>query len=192
MSAFTSADPTVTVLAEDGETVLTSNDPWYRLLMAWADLYLAGEIDEHELMTSAVHYDARDFACPAARQVCVALTLAMYEPGCICIANWEGPPCVRECVPLDRRERLRELLGVERARLVVALEIEAKRSIVFPETTVICHDVERLVEKVARLERGEGDAEPKRARRSVAPVVPVHAEEDPYMADLLKSIGDRD
>lgn len=45
----------------------------------------------------------------------------------------------------ERTEILRELLIVERARLANALRLEKERSIVFPETTVIIKDVERLV-----------------------------------------------
>ena len=47
--------------------------------------------------------------------------------------------------PTERAEILRELLTVERARLAQALEMERTRSIVFPETTVIAKDIERLV-----------------------------------------------
>lgn len=45
-------------------------------------------------------------------------------------------------------EILRGLLAVERDRLAVAREIEKKRDIVFPETTVIIRDIERLLGKV--------------------------------------------
>ena len=48
---------------------------------------------------------------------------------------------------------LQELLEIERERLRQALALEAKRSIVFPETTVILHDVERLLAKVREKER---------------------------------------
>ena len=44
---------------------------------------------------------------------------------------------------------LRRLLGVQRGRLEVALRIEDERSIVFPETSVIIRDVERLLELIA-------------------------------------------
>jgi len=47
-------------------------------------------------------------------------------------------------------EVLRFLLGVECERLVVALSIEAKRELVFPETTVIIRDIERLTAEVER------------------------------------------
>ena len=52
-------------------------------------------------------------------------------------------------------EVLRYLLGIECRRLEVALSIEAKREIVFPETTVIIRDIERLTAEVERR-----DAEP--------------------------------
>jgi hypothetical protein len=47
-------------------------------------------------------------------------------------------------------EVLRFLLGVECRRLEVALSIEAKRALVFPETTVIIRDIERLTAEVER------------------------------------------
>lgn len=43
------------------------------------------------------------------------------------------------------REILMELLGIERRRLEEALRIERERKIVFPETTVIIKDIERLL-----------------------------------------------
>jgi hypothetical protein len=52
-------------------------------------------------------------------------------------------------------EVLRYLRGIECDRLAVALSIERKRELVFPETTVIIRDIERLT---AELERR--DAEP--------------------------------
>jgi len=55
-------------------------------------------------------------------------------------------------------EVLRYLLGIECERLRVALSIEAKREIVFPETTVIIRDIERLTAEVERR-----DAEPPAA-----------------------------
>jgi hypothetical protein len=47
-------------------------------------------------------------------------------------------------------EILRELLRVERARLQVALRIEDERNIVFPETTVIIRDIERITFEIER------------------------------------------
>lgn len=60
---------------------------------------------------------------------------------------------------------LRELLRIEQERLRQALELEAKRSIVFPETTVILHDVERLLAKVREQEESQ-------AERETAPGIP--------------------
>jgi hypothetical protein len=45
-------------------------------------------------------------------------------------------------------EILRELLAIERERLVVAREIERKRQVVFPETSVIVRDIERLLKEI--------------------------------------------
>jgi hypothetical protein len=55
-----------------------------------------------------------------------------------------------EPIPLtERREILYELLEIERARLREAVRIEKERRIVFPETTVILKDVQRLVEALS-------------------------------------------
>jgi len=53
------------------------------------------------------------------------------------------PPQLNE--PL---ETLKKLLAIEKARLMTALRIEKERSIVFPETTVIIRDIERLTLEV--------------------------------------------
>ena len=65
-----------------------------------------------------------------------------------------GPPTIGVDGELDV---LRDLLQIERERLTVALRIEAERKIVFPETTVIARDVERLLEKVVKREREEAN-----------------------------------
>lgn len=44
-----------------------------------------------------------------------------------------------------REEVLSELLSIERARLAAARDMEQARSIVFPETTVIVKDIQRLL-----------------------------------------------
>jgi hypothetical protein len=49
-------------------------------------------------------------------------------------------------------DELRRLLGVQRGRLEVALRIEDERSIVFPETSVIIRDIERLLDLIAEHE----------------------------------------
>ena len=54
--------------------------------------------------------------------------------------------------PGERQEILHELLTVERARLANALRMEQLRSIVFPETTVIIKDIERLVAALSVVE----------------------------------------
>ena len=65
-----------------------------------------------------------------------------------------GPP-PRTDEPI---EILRELLQVERDRLVVAQRIENERSIVFPETTVIIRDIHKLVMAIEKREAGDTDA----------------------------------
>ena len=52
-------------------------------------------------------------------------------------------------------EVLRYLLQIEAERLQVALSVERKRELVFPETTVIVRDIERLT---AELERRDAEA----------------------------------
>lgn len=47
---------------------------------------------------------------------------------------------------------LRRLLGVQRGRLDAALRIEDDRSTVFPETSVIIRDIERLLDLIAEHE----------------------------------------
>jgi hypothetical protein len=52
---------------------------------------------------------------------------------------------------------LEELLELERRRLKSAVEIEERRDIVFPETTVIIRDIERLITEVERRKGIEPD-----------------------------------
>jgi hypothetical protein len=47
-------------------------------------------------------------------------------------------------------EILEELLVIERERLRTAREIEKRREMVFPETTVIVRDIERLLVEIER------------------------------------------
>lgn len=75
----------------------------------------------------------------------------------------EAGPVPDLTAPIDV---LRELLKVERERLVVAREIERKREIVFPETSVIVRDIERLLLEVEKREQSavaKAAAEAKRA-----------------------------
>jgi hypothetical protein len=67
-------------------------------------------------------------------------------------------------------EVLRFLLGVECRRLEVALGIEAKRELVFPETTVIIRDIERLTAEVERRDAGAaggGAAAPAKTAQTI-------------------------
>jgi len=52
---------------------------------------------------------------------------------------------------------LKELLEIERERLRTAREIEKRREMVFPETTVIVRDIERLLAEIERRENPPGD-----------------------------------
>jgi hypothetical protein len=59
-------------------------------------------------------------------------------------------------------EILRELLAIERERLKVAREIEERRAVVFPETSVIVRDIERLVLEIEKREREQSPTDPSR------------------------------
>jgi len=52
-------------------------------------------------------------------------------------------------------ETLEYLLNVERNRLEVAVRIEAERRIVFPETTVIIRDIQKLLAAIERCRGGD-------------------------------------
>ena len=76
-----------------------------------------------------------------------------------------GPPDLTQPT-----EVLRFLLGVECRRLEVALGIEAKRELVFPETTVIIRDIERLTAEVERRDAeaaGGGAATPTKSAQTI-------------------------
>ena len=113
----TGVSSSTTIMAlPNGETRMSSNDPLYRYLRAAADLFIAGSMDADELVSIELRWSMdgrqdREIACPAARRLLELIVVALMEPSCICIANWDGPPCIRGCVPMDRRERLRELIG---------------------------------------------------------------------------------
>lgn len=63
-------------------------------------------------------------------------------------------------------EILHELLATERKRLVVALRIEDERNIVFPETSVIIRDIERIMLEIERRQTVvDSTDKPKRAGR---------------------------
>jgi hypothetical protein len=59
---------------------------------------------------------------------------------------------------------LKELLAVERGRLQVALQIEKDRKIVFPETTVIIRDIERLTLEIEKRELPDTRLAPPKKR----------------------------
>lgn len=96
-----------------------------------------------------------------------------------------GPPTIGITGKLDV---MRELLAIERERLETALRIERERKIVFPETTVIARDVERLVEKCVALELGESPAVLPGNRK--APQVAREDDEVDRLTELLNAVGD--
>ena len=55
-------------------------------------------------------------------------------------------------------EILEELLAIERERLRTAREIEKRREMVFPETTVIVRGIERLLAEIERRKEPPGGA----------------------------------
>lgn len=67
-------------------------------------------------------------------------------------------------------EILRGLLKAEQERLEVARDIERKREIVFPETSVIIRDIERLLAEIEKREKeaaghGKADIQPRAESR---------------------------
>ena len=52
-------------------------------------------------------------------------------------------------------EILRDMLAIERHRLDVAVAIEKKRDIVFPETSVIVRDIMKIMDAIAEIEKGD-------------------------------------
>ena len=62
-------------------------------------------------------------------------------------ANPEPPDMNKET------EILKELLIVEKNRLEIAVRIEEKRDIVFPETSVIIHDIMKLANEIEKREK---------------------------------------
>jgi hypothetical protein len=103
-------------LLPNGETQMSSNDPWYRLFRALADLYLAGEIDIDELADQSTHWlgsgpriDRLREMYPAAASLEGKIALTWMEPCCP-----HDPHVGCECPPLtddDWRARLRDLIG---------------------------------------------------------------------------------
>lgn len=87
---------------------MSSNDPWYRLLRALADLFIDGEINVEELSNGIRHDHPENYACPAARHVLSSIYLAIDEPSCLC-DPYSETRC--QCPPSDRRARLRELIS---------------------------------------------------------------------------------
>lgn len=57
---------------------------------------------------------------------------------------------VKSPILTESLETLKELLKIEKERLEIAVKIEKKRDIVFPETTVIIHDVMKLQTEIER------------------------------------------
>lgn len=74
----------------------------------------------------------------------------------------EAPGCSPDPPDLSAApELLRHLLAVELERLEVAHQIERERRIVFPETTVIIRDIQKLRSAIDAHERGEDTPEPE-------------------------------
>ena len=76
------------------------------------------------------------------------------------MGNSENRPRAGTPPQLDQaREILENLLRIEQDRLETAIRIEKERNIVFPETSVIIHDVVKLTEAVyGKVATGKQDA----------------------------------
>lgn len=72
-----------------------------------------------------------------------------------------GPPLTEATT-----KTLGELLEIQKGRLQVALRIEAERRIVFPETSVIVRDIERLLFMLEGDERAPQKGKAGKARLS--------------------------
>jgi hypothetical protein len=96
------------VIREGGHVVMTSTDRWFRYLRALADLFLAGEIDADYLGAQVAPLGPSDvLTCPAARHILRSIYLAIDEPDCL----HQGGTIACTCEPMDRRARLREMVG---------------------------------------------------------------------------------
>lgn len=110
----TAASNLTYVVRDKGRVVsMFSNDPYYRLFRAMADLFIAGQVDADDVSMMVgrwahLMHDGKLTSCPAAAHVMRSMTLAVDEPSCLCDPYRENP-C--DCEPMDRRARLRELLG---------------------------------------------------------------------------------
>jgi hypothetical protein len=59
------------------------------------------------------------------------------------------PRCADKAPDINQsKELLKKLLAIELDRLDTAVKIEKERKIVFPETTIIIHDIEKLNEAI--------------------------------------------
>lgn len=100
----------VVKIGDQDHAVLSSQDPWYRYLEAVANLFLTGEIGMDDLfrrgMVSGISWQVSD---PAAKQLERRIILTMDEPDCPC-DPYRKEACA--CVPMNRRRRLAELMGV--------------------------------------------------------------------------------
>lgn len=126
MTTITGSDSTTVRIAPDGTTVVEHGCAWCRLFRAIADLFLAGEIDIDEFSNEEGHWSTvfrggrayrREIACPIAGRLLNAMALTWMEPGCACDPlrdpRYIDPTCKHpEPTDDDRRERLRELMGL--------------------------------------------------------------------------------
>lgn len=74
---------------------------------------------------------------------------------------------------------LRHLLAVELERLDVALQVELERRIVFPETTIIIRDIQKLRAAIDAHERGDEPGEQDDVDADIDPM-------DALLRDLAK------
>jgi hypothetical protein len=107
----TGSDSVTVRMLLNGETIMESGSPWFRLFRSLADLYISGEISTEELEDHETQWTGRIIPDLPAARLLQLIGLALIEPSCMCVANWEAPPCLKGCEPMDRRARLAELIG---------------------------------------------------------------------------------
>ncbi len=64
----------------------------------------------------------------------------------------EKPPDLNQS-----QELLKKLLAIELERLETAVKIERERKIVFPETSIIIHDIQKIQNAIDNKENKRGD-----------------------------------
>lgn len=108
----TNAAITYTWQQDGGPLQCWSTTPWFRFFRAAADLCITEQLDFDafsDVVEPFLHLGVTGaISDPAACALLRGITLAIDEPSCLCDPYREAP-CT--CEPMDRRERLRQLIG---------------------------------------------------------------------------------